>query len=31
VPDGMSVHHAGSLDDPDFDNVHLELRWPPAK
>jgi hypothetical protein len=39
VPDGreiaveglsanMHARHAGSLDDPDFSNVHLALRWP---
>ena len=21
----------GSLDDPDFNNVYIEIAWPPAK
>lgn len=25
---GMTCHHRGSLDDPDFNNVHVEVRWP---
>jgi len=28
LPDGGVVHHSGSLDDPDFNNVHLEVIWP---
>jgi hypothetical protein len=28
VPEGMVCRHAGGLDDPDFNNVHLELAWP---
>jgi len=28
LPHGMTCHHAGSLEDPDFNNVHLEIRWP---
>jgi len=24
----MRVHRAGALDDPQFNNVHLALRWP---
>ena len=28
VPDGMRVEHAGSDDDPEFNNRHLALRWP---
>jgi len=28
LPQGMSCHHAGSLEDIDFNNVHLEIRWP---
>ena len=32
IPDGplegMVAHTTGSLDDPDFDNVHIELAWP---
>jgi hypothetical protein len=28
LPTGLKCHHAGSVDDPDFNNVHLEIRWP---
>lgn len=28
LPPGMTCRHAGSLDDPDFNNVHVEIRWP---
>src|SRR5439155_26535071 len=28
LPDGMTCHHAGDLEDPDFNNVHIEIRWP---
>lgn len=28
LPDGMTCHHAGSLDDPDFNNVHVQVRYP---
>ena len=28
IPEGMRVRHAGSLEDPDFNNRHLALRWP---
>jgi hypothetical protein len=28
LPDGMRVEHAGSDDDPEFNNRHLALRWP---
>lgn len=28
LPAGMTCHHRGDLDDPDFNNVHLEIRWP---
>ena len=28
VPGGMRVAHGGSTDDPAFNNVHFELRWP---
>ena len=28
IPDGMTCHHAGDVDDPDFNNVHVEIRWP---
>jgi hypothetical protein len=29
LPKGMTCHHAGDLDDPDFNNVHIEIT-PPA-
>src|SRR5262249_54553627 len=29
LPGGMTCHHAGDVDDPDFNNVHVEIR-PPA-
>ncbi len=28
LPKGMSCHHAGSLDDLEFNNVHVEIQWP---
>lgn len=28
LPPGGVARHGGSLDDPDFNNVHLELCWP---
>jgi hypothetical protein len=28
LPAGMTCHHGGSLDDEDFNNVHIEIRWP---
>lgn len=28
LPEGMQCHHAGDLEDPDFNNVHLEIQWP---
>ena len=28
LPDGISCAHGGSEDDPDFNNVHVELCWP---
>jgi hypothetical protein len=28
LPDGLHVTRAGSLDDPGFNNTHLELVWP---
>lgn len=28
LPSGLHCHYAGSIDDPDFNNVHLEIRWP---
>jgi hypothetical protein len=29
LPPGMTCHHGGDLDDPDFNNVHVEIT-PPA-
>jgi hypothetical protein len=26
LPDGLFCHHAGDLEDPDFNNVHVEIR-----
>jgi hypothetical protein len=28
LPAGMVCTHGGSEDDPDFNNVHVEVRWP---
>jgi hypothetical protein len=28
LPAGLTCHHEGRLDDPDFNNVHVEIRWP---
>jgi hypothetical protein len=28
LPAGLTCHHAGDMDDPDFNNIHLEIRWP---
>lgn len=28
LPGGLVSHHAGSLDDPDFNNVHVLIKWP---
>ena len=28
LPRGLRCHHAGSLDDPEFNNVHVEIIWP---
>nr|ALS91711.1 MetaGeneMark_Unknown Function [uncultured bacterium] len=28
LPPGGICHHAGSPDDPDFNNVHVEVKWP---
>ena len=28
LPAGGVCRHAGSLDDPDFNNVHVEVVWP---
>ena len=26
LPSGLTCHHAGRMDDPDFNNVHVEIR-----
>jgi hypothetical protein len=28
LPSNLRVHHSGSLEDPEFNNVHLAIRWP---
>jgi hypothetical protein len=28
LPPGLQCRHAGSVDDPDFNNVHVEIAWP---
>jgi len=28
LPAGMTCHHCGSVDDPEFNNAHLDIRWP---
>jgi len=28
LPAGMTCHHGGSVDDPDFNNFHVEICWP---
>jgi hypothetical protein len=28
LPQGLTCHHAGSLDDPEFNNTHIEIGWP---
>jgi len=28
LPANLRVRHAGSLEDPEFNNVHLAIRWP---
>ena len=28
LPPGLRCYHAGSLDDPGFNNVHVEIGWP---
>lgn len=30
LPDGLKITRGGSLDDPEFNNTHLELVWPAA-
>ena len=28
LPDGFTCHHGGKLEDPEFNNVHVEIRRP---
>ena len=28
LPQGMACRHGGDHDDADFNNVHVEIRWP---
>ncbi|WP_040549667.1 hypothetical protein [Pedosphaera parvula] len=28
LPPGLACHHAGNLEDPDFNNVHIEIQFP---
>ena len=28
LPAGMTCHHIGDVEDPDFNNLHVEIRWP---
>jgi hypothetical protein len=28
LPPGMTCHLSGQLDDPDFNNTHIEIQWP---
>ena len=28
LPQGLTCHSAGSLDDPEFNNIHIEIGWP---
>lgn len=30
LPPGVTCHHRGSVEDPDFNNVHVEIEWPAA-
>ena len=30
LPDGLKIVRGGSLDDPEFNNTHLEIEWPHA-
>ncbi|MGN6788461.1 MAG: hypothetical protein ACTHJP_02885 [Rhodanobacteraceae bacterium] len=30
LPDGLKIKRGGSLDDPEFNNTHLEMIWPNA-
>jgi hypothetical protein len=31
LPDGLTCHHGEDLDDPDFNNVHVEIVWPAGR
>src|ERR1043166_1040336 len=31
LPSGLICHHRGSLEDPEFNNVHIEICWPEMK
>jgi len=31
LPDGLVCRHKGSLDDPDFNNVHVEIQFPTGR
>lgn len=28
LPPGLTCHLSGTIDDPDFNNVHVEIQWP---
>ena len=28
LPPGMTCRHRGDVDDPDFNNMHVEIVWP---
>lgn len=28
LPAGLTCRHGGDLEDPDFNNLHVEIRWP---
>lgn len=31
LPEGLVCHHGGSLEDPEFNNVHVEIAFPKVK
>jgi hypothetical protein len=31
LPPGMHCRHGGDLDDPDFNNTHVEIHWPTGR
>jgi hypothetical protein len=31
LPGGLVCHHQGSIEDPDFNNVHVEIQFPPGQ